>query len=114
MNDQLAYALAYYSGPIFIISSNYRRSNPRSKHYTGSAIDISTRLNFDELVKYLESSEGKNWLRTFDLGYQIENVSKYRFHRKYVYNKYATGPHIHLFVRRHSGYIRGLGHGTDI
>lgn len=92
-------ALLDYSGPDIIITSAYRSDNPRSKHYYGKAIDISTKLNFDSFISYLDSPTGQDWLKKHKLKYNIENYAPYRRHPAYRYNPRATGPHVHIYSR---------------
>lgn len=98
-------ALSAYDGPECVITSMRRLSNPASKHFTGKAVDIQIT---DELVTYLISDAGKQWLAAHGLDFYIEDNRKSSRLRKYLDNPltrphckvvpWASGLHVHLYL----------------
>lgn len=96
--------LQTYSGPTMIVTSMTREDNLHSNHHDGNAIDL--RLDH-EVVSYLCSREGKEWMREHSLRLLIEgnsndkrSLSRYTKSRKYrkfvMLNPKASGKHLHL------------------
>lgn len=102
-DKRLLSALLSYQGPPFIITSQHRRANYRSKHYHGQAIDIRWD---DDFINYLGTPQGECWLEETGLDYYIEDVvrsSKIKNLPKSVVdkvfiNRSATAPHLHFYV----------------
>jgi len=93
-------ALAAYTGPSVKVNS-LKRYGTKSRHCVGRAIDLELT---QELVFYLTSDAGKQWLIEHQLTFMIEGkpgssrVKKYvPFYKDYVFfNPKATGDHVHI------------------
>jgi hypothetical protein len=97
-------ALATYSGPTVKINSLRRHTNKASAHYHGKAADFELS---DNLVQWLLSSEGAQWIKDHNLMFYIEGKPGSKKVAKYLkgptkefvfFNPEATGDHIHLCV----------------
>lgn len=103
VTNALKTALINYSGPAAKINSLKRHYNRHSEHFHGKAVDLAWD---DEVIEYLLSAEGRQWLCDHGLCFYIEGkpgskrVAKYHSRdeaRKYVfYNPKASGDHVHL------------------
>lgn len=108
-------ALAAYNGPEVFVTSIYRGSNPRSAHAAGRAIDVRLKdKSGKELVEWLRTPEGINWVESNGLNVKIEDnkwtslLTSYRsiFRPmglgKYIFmNSDATAAHIHIAIKPH-------------
>lgn len=95
VSTELQEALKAWKGPEILITSGLRRWPSRSDHVKGRAVDVAWNV---QVFEYLESPEGKQWLKTHNLNFIIENVPGYKHHPHYKYIKWATGPHIHINI----------------
>ena len=105
VSNELKKALLAYSGPSVKINSLRRHSNPSSEHYHGNAVDLAW---CEEVISYLLSEDGKQWLADHKLLMYIEGrpgskkVKRYTADpdsSRYVFfNPRATGDHIHLEI----------------
>lgn len=97
---QFRMALADYTGPTVKVNS-LRRYGTKSEHCKGRAVDLELT---QELVFYLTSDAGKQWLETHNLSFMIEGKPGSRRVKKYVggysqfvfFNPKATGDHVHI------------------
>lgn len=99
-------ALSDYRGPGVKVNSLRRHFNKHSDHFSGNAADFEFS---NEMIQYLVSEDGQNWLVAWNLYFFIEGrpgsrkVAKYLsdpITKPYVFfNKSATGNHIHLGMR---------------
>lgn len=104
ISDELFEALEDYNGPEVRITSLKRHWNPHSQHFHGNAVDFEWN---EELIDYLITS---SWLEHYNLMFYIEDkpgskkLFKYKkdpMYSKYVFeNPAATGPHIHIGIKR--------------
>lgn len=107
ISAQLDAALASYTGPNVSITSLRRYWNNKSAHRHGNAVDFEWS---PELIKWLETPEGVNWLTTNNLMYYIEAkpgtkvLQPYKqdsISSQYVFeNPNATGPHVHIQIKK--------------
>ncbi len=96
-------ALREYAGPVVRLNS-LKRPGKKSKHCHGNAADLELT---HELVEYLLTEEGQDWLFNHQLQFYIEGKPGSRKVRKYYsdpkysnfvfFNSHATGDHIHVF-----------------
>jgi len=101
ISGSLKEAMDNYKGPKDAVTSVMRLNSFKSQHRVGKAIDF--RFS-EELICYLLSDEGQEWLTTYSITFYIEGrpgSSKVKSYEstapKYVfYNPRATGDHIHL------------------
>lgn len=101
LHSTLRTALEAYEGPQgCTITSALRPHCKRSLHSKGLAIDIAWNEEGKLLAQWLDSEEGLAWLKKYNISYYLENISSKKEHMNYFYNKWATGPHIHLNVTR--------------
>lgn len=107
ISEDFRVALQNYSGPAVKVTSARRWHSRGSDHQTGRAIDISYRdISGKEMREYLDSEQGKAWLKTYGLNYYLENIRDARGHENYLNNPNATGPHIHLYLEKKSNQER--------
>lgn len=105
IHQELETALTSYTGPKVKITSLRRHWGTNSKHECGKAVDLELCPN---LVSWLCTAEGVQWLETHNLKFYIEDrpgsrhLDKYKedelYHRYVFENKRATGPHIHIEI----------------
>ena len=91
-----------YVGDAVTVTSIKRNWSIKSYHWSGRAIDIRWDDNSKKLASWLNSEDGRDWLAAYGIKFQIENVPEKEWRDSelgYVYNKHATGPHIHLEKR---------------
>lgn len=103
ISPRMLLALVEYQGPSILVSSAKRHTNKRSQHFYGDAIDIS-KLSSKAFVSYLRSNKGMKWLEEHNLDYYIEDTKYSSFLEslsgpKVFVNPFATGPHIHLYLK---------------
>lgn len=88
-----------------VITSIQRTGNSRSKHFTGKAIDLKADNKGKRFIEWLDTEDGKGWLREHNLKFFIEDNQWSRFLNFWVdtsledtifLNHKATGPHVHL------------------
>ena len=91
-----------YNGSCLITSafSHSKCHSKNSQHKKGEAIDIDWRNEGEQFLEWLDSSEGKTWLELNNLIFELENISSMVYHPRYRYNRKATGPHIHLHIKK--------------
>lgn len=106
LHSSLCSALKSYTGPgSVLITSMRRRYCTHSKHSTGKAIDINMDKNGRNMLDWLISSEGLQWLSEHNLSFYVEDKPRSRrldeFRERfsdYIFeNKHATGLHIHMY-----------------
>lgn len=107
ISKRLKDALNTYTGPNIKITSLRRHFNRKSQHFHGNAVDMEFS---HELIEYLVSNEGQEWLDFNNLMFYIEDVPGSRLlvryqsdekYAKYVFeNPNATGEHIHIGIKR--------------
>lgn len=100
-------ALADFTGPKVRITSLRRHWNSHSQHAHGNAVDFEWST---ELITYLSTPEGIAWLDSHNLMYYIEDRPGSRLLIPYksnpetapfvFENPSATGPHIHIGIKR--------------
>ena len=90
-----------------------RSFNPKSQHYHGNAIDIRFDKDGKELLHWLESDDGQQWMDDYHLTYLLEftgNSRSYRYWKKRsskaMINPHATGTHIHIQIKRSYTKVR--------
>jgi len=103
IHEDLEAALSNYCGPKVKITSLRRNWRGNSKHNHGKAVDFE--LNH-ELITYLCSEQGLDWLEEHDLKFYIEGKPKSKkikayesdpvYGRYVFFNKHATGDHVHM------------------
>jgi len=103
ISDELRLAIHNYCGPSVKVNS-MRRHGTKSGHCKGRAIDLEFCPN---LIDYLVSDEGQQWLESHNLIFYIEGKPGSKKVRYYNWGKYkeyvffnpkATGDHVHLEV----------------
>lgn len=106
VTTNLRTALRSYTGPEIKITSLKRHYNCKSKHFHGKAVD----LQFShELIDWLVSDEGQQWLNQHNMLFYIEDrphsrkllrYKKEAIYSKYVFeNPHSTGAHIHINIK---------------
>lgn len=105
VSKELIYTLRTYPGPTARINSLRRHYNPTSQHYHGKAVDLEWN---EEVIAFLISDEGKQWLQTHGVTFYIEGRPGSKKVRKYLnvpvaseyvfFNPDASGDHIHLNI----------------
>lgn len=95
--------LLSYAGPKVRVNSLKRGYNRSSQHYHGKAVDFEFS---SELIDYLVSDAGQQWLIRHNLTFYIEGkpgsgrVAKYyqraQYKRFVFFNPLATGDHVHI------------------
>lgn len=101
IHNALTEALITYPGPAnCLITSALRPHCTKSLHSKGMAIDINWDEAGKEMANWLDSSDGITWLTANNLDYYLENISSKKGHPNYFWNPKATGPHIHLYMRK--------------
>lgn len=106
ITNTLEEALKAYKGPKPRVTSLRRYWNYTSKHAHGKAVDFEWS---SEMIDYLVSSEGQEWLSTYNFEFYIEGkpgspkVRQYKGiepYSQYIFeNPNATGDHIHLHIK---------------
>lgn len=107
ISTQLEAALADFDGPKVRITSLRRYWNTYSQHAHGNAVDFEWS---PELISYLGTPEGIEWLNAHNLMYYIEDRPGSRLlipykqnaaTAQYVFeNPSATGPHVHISIKK--------------
>ena len=104
LKEQLLLALSTcpYSSKVLVTSgfSKAKCHSKKSQHKIGEAVDIDWRKGGEEFLNWLDSDIGKQWLNDNKLDFQLEKIWKLKLHPKFFHNKRATGPHIHLFIKK--------------
>lgn len=100
-------ALKSYLGPKVGITSLRRHWGTKSQHEKGKAVDMEFSR---ELIDYLVSPEGQNWLVSHNLKFYIETrpgrhtIKPYKANPKYApyvfENPRATGDHVHIEIQK--------------
>ena len=106
LHFSLVKALSEYSGPSFIVSSGLRKSDCKSNHYIGKAVDIHFDESAEDFVEWTETENGKAWMTDNNLQFFIEDRNhkgkdklKESFKRYFRRISWASGLHIHLEVK---------------
>jgi hypothetical protein len=106
LHESLCSALKSYTGPgSALITSMRRKHCKHSKHSTGEAIDINMDKNGRNMLKWLITDSGQQWLVEHELSFYVEDKPKSRrldefreTYSDYIFeNRGATGLHIHMY-----------------
>ena len=106
LHSSLCSALKSYTGPGSVLITSMRRKYcTHSKHSTGQAIDINMDKHGRNMLEWLVTNEGQNWLESHQLSFYVEDKPKSRrldeFRERfseYIFeNRRATGLHIHMY-----------------
>lgn len=107
VSSELVAALDTFTGPKVRITSLRRNWNAHSQHTHGKAVDFEWS---PELIQWLGTVEGVQWLEDHNLMYYIEDRPGSRLLRpykadtstsKFVFeNPNATGPHVHIGIKK--------------
>lgn len=107
ITPELKAALDSYNGPKVLITSLVRHWSNKSAHAHGKAADYNWS---EELISYLVTEGGKEWLKAHSLMYYIEDrpgskkllpYKNSEIHKEFVFeNPHATGPHVHIQIKK--------------
>lgn len=96
-------------GPTVEVNSARRCNNPKSSHFTGEALDIRYDNAGIAFAEWLISKEGTEWRKRWGIYFYIEASSSKnpifkrlggsKFEPFHFVNRWATGPHIHLYIK---------------
>lgn len=100
LNNKFEEALGAYNGPTgCIVTSALREHCVYSLHSKGKAVDIRWNDEGKQLAEWLDTEIGKEWLNKYNLSYYLENIREKKKHPHYLYNKNASGPHVHVYMK---------------
>lgn len=106
LHSSLCKALKSYNGPGSVLITSMRRLYCKhSKHSTGEAIDINMDKHGRNMLEWLISPEGLEWLQDHKLSFYVEDKPRScrldefrdRFSEYIFENRRATGLHIHMY-----------------
>ncbi len=109
LSQGLHKALDEYSGPGEPLITSMRRAHCKSsKHAHGKAIDVNMDRHGQEMLKWLRTTEGKEWLTKYNIAFVLEDkpnskrlqpyLSDSTYQQVILKNRHATGLHLHIYA----------------